>query len=126
MRRINSLIGAILFSLILSGCVDMFEPDISTSNVILLSPYNGMESDTSSISFWWDTVEFATEYQLQIVSPDLSMIEKLCLDTFLIDNQLVYNLEPGDYEWRVRARNASSETNYVTAAFTVKQSGDEE
>ena len=51
-------------------CDDIFEDDISTENISLYAPSDSIVTKIITHTFWWEEVEGADEYNLQIVTPD--------------------------------------------------------
>ncbi|MFA6083767.1 hypothetical protein [Mucilaginibacter sp.] len=98
--------------LLLGSCKDIIEPDIDKRQVNLLAPGEAYLSKNYTVSFWWDPVEDASAYRLQIVSPKFDSIGALITDTLVKSNQFAFNLEPGSYQWRVRAENSGSLTPF--------------
>ncbi|MDD4193265.1 MAG: hypothetical protein PHI28_18160, partial [Mangrovibacterium sp.] len=80
--------------------------------VTLKAPYNGYESSKPEITFWWDTVEDAELYLFQLVKPNFLNIEELIREVNLATNQITLQLGPGTYQWRVKAKNSTSETPF--------------
>lgn len=117
------LLGLALLS---TGCKEFIEPSIDKKNVELLAPANGTESTQYKQTFWWNTVENAFQYRLQVVSPAFSNASVLVLDTLINTNKFTYTLDPGNYEWRVSAENGSSATPYTKAAFIIHPTSIEE
>jgi hypothetical protein len=110
------LTGIIAFS----SCNDIIEPSIATSQEILEAPFNGYSSANYSVGFWWDQVNHALQYHMQIVTPNFDTVGSLVLDTLVSTNKFTFNLSPGKYQWRVRAENGSSTTAYTSArSFTI-------
>jgi hypothetical protein len=105
--------------LFLLGCEEFIEPSIEDKRVVLLSPAIGTETSEYAQTFWWEEVDKALSYRLQVVSPDFEKISKLVLDTVVKSNKFKYTLEPGKYEWRVQALNGSSQTIYNKGSFTI-------
>jgi hypothetical protein len=102
---------------------EIIENDISSIAFSLLSPPNNTTSDTVAQTFWWEKVEGAEEYNIQIVSPSFSNIEKLVLDTVFTDNKLNYTLDNGNiYQWRVIATNLTSQTESEIYTITIDTS----
>ncbi|RYG30633.1 MAG: hypothetical protein EOO01_36465 [Chitinophagaceae bacterium] len=87
--------------------------------MILNSPMDGYKSSKYAQSFWWEDVDNARSYRLQVVSPSFDSIGALVLDTILKSNRFSFTFEPGDYQWRVRAENSGSETAYFTRSFSI-------
>jgi hypothetical protein len=69
--------------------------------------------------FWWEDIEGADSYHLQIVSPRFQNIRKLVLDTTITDNRFGVTLQPGTYEWRVRAQNNAGYTEYTVQQLAI-------
>lgn len=111
------LVTALLY---LSSCDDIIEPSISKSQVQLEAPANQYVSASNTINFWWDPVDHALTYHLQVVTPNFAAPGSLVLDTVVSNNKFSFNLSPGIYQWRVMAENGSSQTPYAAArTFTV-------
>lgn len=106
------------------ACDDFFEEELSEESVVLVAPVNGLLTSSSSFTFWWEKVEGATKYNLQIVKPSFTAVEQLLLDTNLTTTQFPFQLFPGSFEWRVKAYNGSSETPYTTYTLSVDSSMD--
>lgn len=112
---------------LLSSCGDIIEPSISKSNVVLEAPSDHYQSTNYTINFWWDEVSNALSYHLQVVTPTFASPGSLVLDTIVKANKFSFNLNPGNYQWRVMAENGSSQTVFTTpksfsvAATSIKQ-----
>jgi hypothetical protein len=119
MKRITDFTKLIILLLFLSGCEEFIEPSIDKKAVVLLAPVTGTESAQYAQSFWWQEVESALKYRLQVVSPDFINTRQLVLDTLVSGTRFNFTLDPGNYEWRVRAENGSSQTPYTSAAFVI-------
>jgi len=119
MKRIYHTVMIFLLLLSLTGCKEFIEPSIHDTPVVLLAPSNGTEGTVYAQSFWWEEVEDALKYRLQVVSPDFTNTARLVLDTLVSSNKFNFTLDPGNYQWRVRAENGSSQTLYTTASFTI-------
>jgi len=101
------------------GCQDIVEPNLAKSSISVLAPGNGIVSPSNSITFWWDELKGATKYRLQVVKPNFSAIQALLLDTSITTTKFSFSFAPGVYQWRVRADNGSSSTDYATRSFSV-------
>lgn len=106
----NSLYKLILaFSIIfMSGCTDIFEPSLDDAAVELITPISGVPYDQYAITFWWEEVDGASRYNVQIVRPSFDSLVVLVADTNVTGTKFIYTLAPGNYQWRVRAENAGS------------------
>src|SRR5579859_1802765 len=98
--------------LFIIGCNDFIEINISKKTVNILAPGNGALLSSPSVTFWWDSVPGATKYELQVVSPSFKSIQYLSVDSFVTGKVFIYTLAPGKYQWRIRALNNSSTTNF--------------
>ncbi|HAA10694.1 MAG TPA: hypothetical protein DCE41_02960 [Cytophagales bacterium] len=116
---------AFLFSLgVLWGCDVLLETDLSEESVILLAPGEELETERLTLTFWWEPVAGATEYQLQVVSPAWDQIELLHLDSLTTGNQISYTLDPGQYAWAVRALNSAYSSPWSEGTFTIDTTSD--
>lgn len=118
------IISFSLFSvLFFSSCDEIFEDDITNESITIISPANQATLLNPTQTFWWDEIEEALFYDMQIATPNFTDSPNLILDTTLVDNQVVFSigsLEKGQsYEWRVRGRNGSSETTFFTQSFFI-------
>jgi hypothetical protein len=116
-----SLLTAGLF---IYSCSDIIEKDISNEKVLLVAPGNGLETTITSHQFIWEPIEGAIEYNVQIASPDFGLIERMLLDSIVSANKIGFNLNPGAYEWRVKAINGSSNTVYSTYILHIDSTAD--
>jgi hypothetical protein len=106
-------IGFIYLLLLCAGCEQAFEYPIADKQVQLLAPANAIITADSVHTFYWETMEGATWYQIQIVSPGFGSIARLAIDTVIAGNQFVQKLRrPDGYEWRVRALNNEYTSRY--------------
>lgn len=102
-----------------TSCKDIVETDLSGKNIAILSPVNNTVSANFSQTFWWQEIEGAITYKLQVVKPSFSSIQELTLDTTIAVNQFSFTLLPGSYQWRVKAMNGSSDTDYSVCNLTI-------
>lgn len=108
--------------LLLTGCKEFIEPSLKERKMVLLAPSDKLESSTYLQTFWWETQEDALRYRLQVVSPKFDSVAVLVLDTVIYGDKFSHTLDPGKYEWRIRAENGSSATNYFSRAFVIHPS----
>jgi uncharacterized protein YegP (UPF0339 family) len=113
-NRFLILVMAFAFS-----CDDIFVNDISTSIVQLKAPSSGWQGNDTGVSFRWEEVPDADNYQLEIVTPGFSVDHRLVFDTLLEVAKFDTSLTGGVYEWRIKALNSSSATAYSTSSFTI-------
>lgn len=121
MRIINiKLNTAVLFLIVaITACSDVVEDDLSKKTMNILAPANNAINPNYVQTFWWDYLDDANTYQLQIVKPNFDSVLTLILDTTISSNKFSISLLPGSYQWRVRAKNGSSETAFITRNLSV-------
>jgi len=103
---------------------DIIEINLNKEQVVILAPLNGYKTTILTHTFWWEEVKGASEYNLQIVSTSFSNIQALILDSNTNTNKYTYTLNPGIYEWRVRAMNGSSTTGFTTYSLSIDSTSD--
>lgn len=104
---------------ITSACGFIIEKDLKTKSLNILSPSENDTIAQNYITFWWEDVEGATSYNLQIVKPSFTNITELILDTNVSDNKFFVNLPNGNYQWRIKAQNNNTSTQYYVRSLTV-------
>lgn len=109
----------IICAILAPACDDIFEKDISDEKVELLAPSDNVSTGELKNIFWWETMDGALWYELQVVTPRFSNIISLKLDTTIEVNHFQISLQPGVYQWRVRALNGSSSTQFTTNTLTI-------
>lgn len=116
-RKKNKIVGLFLTLIMCGGCAEILEKSVTNKQVELSAPYNNLVTTDSIQTFYWQPVDGADSYQLQVVSPNFDSIAKLIVDTTIHSNIFPLTMSMGQYQWRVRAFNGSS-----TTSFTVQQS----
>ena len=115
------LFGSLLFAV---SCEDIFEKDITNKELLLIAPGDSLKTSFSTQTFWWEELDGALTYTLQVVSPSFASIEKVLVDTTLKKNKFTLNLYPGKFEWRVRAENGSFKSPYIIRTIQVDSTMD--
>ncbi|HXA02620.1 MAG TPA: hypothetical protein VNW99_11570, partial [Cytophagaceae bacterium] len=113
------LIIYLFFATFIVSCSDIFEHNLSHDVVNIYGPANNTISQSYSQQYWWGAVKSATQYNLQIAKPSFDSTGSYILDTIIKSTKVTYSLRPGTYQWRVRAENGSSHTNYVTYSIRI-------
>lgn len=103
----------------LTTCEAIFEKNLEGEEVFLIIPLDNLTTDLAAQTFWWEGVDGAEGYNLQIVTPGFDSILRLIVDTNTINDRYETNLYPGVYQWRVRAYNYSSSTDYYGRSITI-------
>lgn len=107
------LLGVVLAGM--NSCEEVLERSLVDKKVELQAPVNNLVTTDSLHNFAWAEMEGATEYQLQVVSPRFDSITKVLIDTRLPELLYDEELPKGIYQWRVRAINNSTVSNYSDA-----------
>jgi uncharacterized protein YegP (UPF0339 family) len=118
----NFSIYVLITCLFQYSCKEFIESPVTDKKVTINAPADGLETNKYSQQFWWDVVEDATAYRLQVVIPSFQNTAGLVLDTLIKDNKFTFTFEPGEYEWRVRAENGSTIGTYTVRKFIVHES----
>ena len=106
-----------------SFTVEASDPvDISTETLQLLAPADGLVfATTDAVNFSWNPVANANSYSFQIAIPSFDNATQIISNETLNTTTFVASeLGVSSYQWRVRALNSSSQTEYVTQSFTVE------
>ena len=121
MKNKSLLFICSITALLLSACGDdLIERNLEKQKIVPLFPSSNYVSSSLSINFMWEEVKGATEYTLQVVKPSFSNIQQFVLDTNLTGTKFTYSFQPGsNYEWRIKAKNGSSETEYIVNNFII-------
>ena len=93
-------------------CTSIFTVDISEDNITPILPTSNALLTTNDVEFKWKEVDFADTYNLQIVSPNFNSPNIYVIDSTITVSDIHISLNPGRYQWRVKAINNISETQY--------------
>ncbi len=118
----RNVFSFLLLLFIFGGCTEIFEPELSEEVIELIAPPNQSTSSDLTQTFWWSSVEYAEEYNFQLVSPSFLTTHQILVDTFTTELNYSQTLIPGSYEWRVAAFSNSSQTAYSSFRFTIDSS----
>ena len=106
----------ILFTMAAS-CDDILEKNITDKTITIIAPTEGINIDSNTISFQWNTIDGADQYNVQV----LNNTNTLVIDSLVNTNSLSHELIPGNYSWRVKGKNFAHETAYTfPISFTVQ------
>ena len=109
-----------------TACEDIVEvPDISNEEVVLVAPLEGSTVNQDLVSFTWNQVYEATEYKVQVATPNFENAAQVVVDTLVkvdstfIGTRISKTLVNASYEWRVQALNSGYTTGYSISSFSV-------
>lgn len=109
---LNRCLGIFALIIVLAACETALESELTTRRVRLQAPANNLVTTDSVHTFYWELLEGATRYQLQVVSPRFDSVARLGVDTIISRNQFSQTLRKGSYQWRVRAFNGGSSSAF--------------
>jgi hypothetical protein len=109
-----------LFATLTVSCTkDFLVKDIKKQEVQVNAPADGLKTPNNAITFWWEELDGAEKYNLQIVTPSFDAVAQLVTDTNVVLNKFYKTLTPGTYQWRIKAYNNGGSTAYVTRTLTI-------
>ena len=125
MRTTAPFFTVLIWALV--ACNDIIEPDISDDLVTIVAPGDSVTSDSSRVTFFWEPLDDALDYQLQIVTGSFDSPQFLILDTLTARNVITLDLDSGTYQWGVRGGNNAYTTRYlVRTLFVLNNRNNEE
>ena len=97
------------------------EPDMASDAVTLFAPANNSQLAGGTLNFHWGAVAGATRYHIQIARPSFSNPLQLLMDQEVQGTQADASVTvTSTYEWRVKALNTHSSTDFTTFKFTIR------
>lgn len=124
MKTIFKQFTFVVLMMLIFSCKDILEDDISFDPITLNAPANNLNTVELTHTFWWDNLDGAEQYNMQIVEGTFATSIKLVLDTTIGLNKFNYTLYPGQFQWRVKGINNGSETYYTTFTLTIDSTND--
>ena len=124
MNYFKSILSLLLIALFSNCSKDFIVTDIKNKTVAINAPADNLTTPNNAITFWWDELNGAETYNLQIVKPDFNTIQQLLVDTTITGSKFNYTFSPGTYQWRVKAINAGGSTNYLTRSLVIDTTSD--
>ena len=103
---------ALVCSLILFSCKDFIEEDISEMSVEMIIPTANDTITSNNVHFKWNEMVEADNYRLQIVEPSFTNINTFELDSLITGTEFYYSLDPGVYQYQIRAENSVYQSLY--------------
>lgn len=89
--------------------------DFQKNTVILLTPSNNLITKATLQKLSWDAIIGASEYQLQIMDENNTLIKEQSTTATLIN----FNFDEGKFTWKVRASNGTAQTLYTSRTILV-------
>ena len=123
MKNILIYFSSIIF---LCSCSAVFEKPLTDKSIEIYTPADSFKTKKYTQQFYWEKVDGATNYRLQIAQPGFASIQGMLMDSITTSNSISFTLSPGEYEWRLRAQNGGSETAYFTRKLFIVETAFEE
>ncbi len=102
-----------------SSCTkDFVVKKLDNTSVSVLAPVDNFSTPNNAVTFWWEQLEGAERYNIQIVKPSFNAIQQLIIDTNVIGTKFHFTLSPGSYQWRIKGFNTGSSSQY--SLFSLK------
>lgn len=121
MKYLKNILFLLLAVLGLYACEEvLFEEDISDKAIFVLAPKDGVVLTQNEVNFTWREVEGASQYEVQVATPNFDNAEQFLANTTLDSTFLSLQLPEGDYTWRVRGINENYATQYELSRFKVE------
>lgn len=108
--------------LFLACTKDIVVKDIKGKSLTINAPANDLLTTNNQVTFWWQELDGAEQYNLQIVKPNFASVTKIICDTNLYASKCTFVLQPGTYQWRIKAFNGAGSTPYQTYSLKVDTS----
>lgn len=93
--------------------------DLSIQTLGLILPSNGSIVNSMTITFKWNTLYNASDYRLEVASPDFNGVASINAVVTVEDSSVQTFSEEGHYQWRVRGQSSTSNTPFTTFAFEI-------
>lgn len=98
----------------------LFEIDITSKSIEILSPKDNTVVEAATVYFDWEYLEGATAYEIQLATPDFENTQQIIFRTTIEETTYSEDLPSGNYEWRVRGINGGFITGFTSAKFKVE------
>lgn len=119
MNYIKLSAALLLLFLIVSCTKDFVVKDIKKSQVSVIAPANNLKTSQNAITFWWDALDGADSYNLQLVTPSFASVQQLVADTNVTGTKFTVTLQPGNYQWRIKGVNNGGSSQYTIYSLTI-------
>ena len=126
-NKVRVLVLYVLFLAFASSlyqCSDLFDTNLSKKkySVTLVSPSDSVTTEIQNQTFSWEAVKGAEEYRFQLAYPSFDKAEIIYVDSCVTGTSFAYSFNfSGKYQWRVKAKNQSSETKYSTRTLFINK-----
>ncbi len=101
------------------ACDEILEKDISSKEIVMTSPINDAKINNTEVTFYWEEVLGASQYEMQIATGSFSDSWVIITDTIVNNTRISMPMKSGSFEWRLKAFNSYYSTKYFTQKFNV-------
>lgn len=95
--------------------------DLTNQQVVLSSPQNDISVNFTNVTLNWQSLPNATSYSIEVIN--ISNGQQIYSNTAITGTSVTLNvptLTDGTYEWRVKAKNSTTETlQYAVRKFSI-------
>jgi hypothetical protein len=112
MKYVKPFACIFIFSISILSCEEVFEPNLNSEKINLLTPSDSAISNNSSVVFSWDQKNGSPSYEIQVVRPRFDSNYQVLIDTTVRQSFYLGTLDSGVCQWRVRGFNSSSTTPF--------------
>jgi hypothetical protein len=113
------IISILILSFLFSCKKDFIVKDIKDKTVVVDAPADNLVTTINKVTFWWEQLDGAEKYNIQVVKPNFASVSQIVIDTSLTGTKLSLTLLPGTYQWRIRGTNNGGSTAYQTYSLKV-------
>jgi hypothetical protein len=106
--------------IVFTSCTkEIIVKDIKNKTIVINAPADNFSTTSNALTFWWEPLDGTEKYNLQIVKPNFTTVSQLVVDTEITVTKFKRTLEPGIYQWRLKAINAGGSSAYQTFSFKI-------
>jgi hypothetical protein len=109
----------ILILAVIISCDDIFEADISNAELVVNYPPAQYSTLQLSLSFDWEAVEGAIEYEIRITTMEDGQYTIIYLDSVVTETSLLISFYPDTFDWSIRAMNYSTASQYASGRLII-------
>lgn len=114
MKKTAYITSLIIITFLMACKKDFIVENIDNKTMTVNAPANNLITTLNLITFWWEPVDGAEKYNLQIVKPAFGKVAQVIADTNVTNTKFNFSLQPGMYQWRIKATNAGHATAFQT------------
>ena len=108
----------------ISGFTVRTTEDLTGKTVAIVAPSPGIVINSPQTTFLWEPLAGAEKYKVTVVSPSFDSPRFVAQDVTVSETTLSAELPDGNYQWRITAMNASSQTSPQVYGFSVDTGSD--